>query len=89
MFGVKTTIKGFSGRDVTPIEDAIASVLRGADPPWSIALIVGQDGTWKLFGRPADGQGVSVDLADDERTPEAIREIVFGWYEHYRKAQLQ
>lgn len=89
MFGVKTAIQGVSARQVQPIEDAIISVLKDADPSWSVTLIAQQGGTWSLFGQPADGQGLHADLADDEHTPEAIREIVFGWYEQYREARLQ
>jgi hypothetical protein len=44
MFGVKSAIQGVSAREVQPIENAFTSVLKDADPSWSITLIVQQDG---------------------------------------------
>ena len=89
MFGVTTTIKGFSGGDVTPIKDAIASVFRNADRSWRVALIAGQDGSWNLFGRPEESQGFQARLGKDRQNPEAVREIVSDWYLRSTRARVQ
>ena len=52
----RSAIQGVSIRQVQPIEDAIISVLKDADPSWSITLIAQQDGVWRLFGNRQAGR---------------------------------
>jgi hypothetical protein len=89
MSGLKIIIQGVSAGEVKPIEATIFSILGDADPSWSITLIAQQDGVWRLFGQAADSPSFRIDLADDQHSPEAIWEIVFGWYEQYKEARLQ
>lgn len=71
------------------IEEAIRSVLDGADPAWSVFVREDPDsGTWEIGAQPGDGEPFHGELDDSQHSVAAIQQLLHTWLGQYNEWML-